>query len=382
MMRAIKSGLIAVGLLVIAAVITLHVRYGGGEAFPDRTGKPVMSIDQLEVVADLPLPPGNISVSETGRVFFTFHPEAKPDIKVAELVDGKPVPFPNMDFQTGEGGQNRYFRNVLSIRVDRQNRLWTLDNGHHGFDATRLLAFDLDSGRIVHEHIFVPGIAGLGSHLNDFQVAPNGRTLYIADASFFAKTPAIIVYDVATKHAQRRIEAHPSVVAEDYLPVVQGRKMKAFGLVTIRPGVDSIALDKRGEWLYFAPITNNHLYRVSTEDLNNPKLGNAALRDKIEIYAEKTMSDGLSMDRDDGIYISDLEHSAILRLDSKRQLTTLLKDERLRWPDGFSFGPDGWLYVTCSSLQDVIGKSAANVAAHAPYQIFRFRPGYEGVPGH
>ncbi|MDX1497910.1 MAG: hypothetical protein R3352_10165, partial [Salinisphaeraceae bacterium] len=100
------------------------------------------------------------------------------------------------------------------------------------------------------------------------------------------------------------------------------------------------------------------------------------------VYAEKTMSDGLSIDIQDNIYISDLEHSAILRLSPDKQLTTLIKDEKLRWPDGFSFGPDGWLYVTCSSLHEVIGRSAANVREHAPYQIYRFKPGPLGYPGH
>jgi len=63
-------------------------------------------------------------------------------------------------------------------------------------------------------------------------------------------------------------------------------------------------------------------------------------------------------------------------------LRTLVRDERLRWPDGLSFGPDGWLYVTCSALDEVILRSAEEIHASAPYQIFRFRPGANGVPGH
>jgi len=59
-----------------------------------------------------------------------------------------------------------------------------------------------------------------------------------------------------------------------------------------------------------------------------------------------------------------------------------LKDPRLRWPDGFSFGPDGWLYVTCSSLQHVMFRTTAHMRANAPYQVFRFKPGPTGVPGH
>jgi hypothetical protein len=57
-----------------------------------------------------------------------------------------------------------------------------------------------------------------------------------------------------------------------------------------------------------------------------------------------------------------------------------VKDERLRWPDGLSWGPDGCLYVTCSALQHVLFRSAAEVRAHAPYQIYRFKPGPVGQP--
>jgi sugar lactone lactonase YvrE len=82
------------------------------------------------------------------------------------------------------------------------------------------------------------------------------------------------------------------------------------------------------------------------------------------------------------VYLSDPDQSAIVVLEPDGSLRTLLKDPKLRWPDGFSFGPDGWLYVTCSALHHVIMKSGAHVRSHAPYQIFRFRPGPGGVPGH
>lgn len=386
MIRAFKSLVIAVVLILAGAAFTLHHFYGGGEYFPDKSGEAVLPASALEKVADLDSPPGNIAVSASGKVFFTLHPEARPALKVVQLVDGQPQAFPNMAFQTGrdENGklEPRYFRNVLSMRIDRYNRLWTLDNGHHGFDAARIMAFDVDSGRVLHEYVFPPSIADLGSHLNDLQISPDGRTIYIADASFFAKTPAVIVYDVKNRSARRVIENHESVDAEEYIPVVQGRKMVAFGLVAIRPGVDSIVLDTRGEWLYFAPVTNNYLYRIRTEDLLDIKLSKRELKTKIERFAEKTMSDGLSIDLQDNIYISDLEHSAIISMNPEGEMTTLLKDERLRWPDGFSFGPDGWLYVACSSLQHVIGRLPGSISEHAPYQIFRFQPGPQGIPGH
>lgn len=381
-MKKLLLILILVPLVLLAAVAgVLKCRYGGGEPFPNRTTEPAMPAAALEVVAELPSPPGNIAVSADGRVFFTFHPEARSEVNVAEWVDGKAVPYPNRAFQSGHG-EPRYFRSVLSMRIDRQGRLWTLDAAHHGLGPGRLLAFDLDNGEVVHEYVFPREIAGLGSHLNDFQVSPDGETVYIADASFFGKTPALIVYDVESHSARRLLEGDPSVEPDYYLPVVQGRPMEAFGLVAIRPGVDSIALDKTGEWLYFAPVTDTHMYRVRAADLRDPNLSPRTLSDRVKIFAEKTMSDGITMDLAGNIYLSDPEHSAINRLSPQGTLQTLIKTPKLRWPDGFSFGPDGWLYVTCSALHQIIGLPPSSVTEHAPYQIFRFKPGEEGVPGH
>jgi sugar lactone lactonase YvrE len=368
------------GLILVPLLITLYVRYGGGGDFPDRTGTAQLRFSVMETVANLPSPAGNIAVSAGGRVFVSLHPEARPRYKVVELADGQMKPFPNEAFQGGT--DPRAFREVLSLRIDRQNRLWTLDTGQHGIHPGRLLAFDLKSGEVVHEYEFPRAVAGLGSHLNDFQVSADGKFIYIAEASFFAKTPALIVYDVAGKTARRVLERHPSVTAQYYTPVVQKRRMVAFGLVSIRPGVDSIALDHAGEWLYFAPVTSLSMYRVRTADLRNTGLPAGELAGKVETFADKTMSDGITIDSDGTLYLTDPEHSAIILLRQDRTLQTLLKDDALRWPDGFSWGPDGYLYVTCSALHQIIGRPPWTFDDNAPYQVYRFKPGGKGVPGH
>jgi sugar lactone lactonase YvrE len=158
--------------------------------------------------------------------------------------------------------------------------------------------------------------------------------------------------------------------------------MVVLGVYTLRIGVDSIALDRRGEWLYYAPVNGDRMFRIATVDLRNPALSAELLAERVQDYGPKTMSDGLSTDDADHVYVTDPEHSAVLTLGPDRTLTTLVKDPKLRWPDGLSFGPDGWLYLTCSSLQHVLFVLPGHQAAHAPYHVYRFKPAATAAPGH
>jgi sugar lactone lactonase YvrE len=374
---------IAATVAAVLAVVALVVRYryGDGKRLEDRTTAPRLGPAALEPVANLDYPPGNVAVSADGRVFFTFHPDGKPPVKVAELVDGKPVPYPNEAYQTPDGDKP-HFQTPLAVRIDRKNRLWVLDYASYAMGQPRLIAFDLATGQPDHLHEFPSEVTPLLSMLNDFQIDPAAEKVYIAEASPIRHRPALIVYDVKTGKSRRVLDGHPSVQAEPYVLQAPGRDMIIYGLYAMFIPVDSIALDAQGEWLYYGPLSGDRLYRVRTSDLNDETLTPQDLAARVEDYGPKTISDGLTMDLAGNVYLSDPEHSAVVLLTPERKLETLVKDGRLRWPDGFSFGPDGWLYVTASSLQDVLFVSSAHMREHAPYQIFRFKPGQEGVPGH
>jgi sugar lactone lactonase YvrE len=103
----------------------------------------------------------------------------------------------------------------------------------------------------------------------------------------------------------------------------------------------------------------------------------------VERFADITLSDGITTDDSGNIYITDMENSAIHRVDPGGNLQTLFKDsKRLRWPDGFSFGPDGDLYVTESALHVIMMKSKKQIKGGRPYHIYRFKPGPRATPGH
>lgn len=377
--RLAKWLITSTAALTAIGVALIYLRHGGGNTLPDLTSSPKRDFRDIEVVAQLEMPPCNLAVSAEDRLFFSYSPETHPDVNVVEWKNGAAVPYPNAQMNNGQAVL--HFQSVQAIRIDRFNRLWVLDHGHHGTGQPRVMAFDLSSSRMVYRHDFPTAVAPLGSQLNDFNIEPQGRYLYIADASVFGMRPALVIHDVLLKRSRRVLEDDPSVTAEPYYITAEGKPAVVAGVFAVRPHVDSIALDQSGQWLYFAPITNRHLYRVKTQDLNNVSLSTTELGRRVQRHAIKTASDSISVDEDGAIYVANPEQSAVNVITADGVLHTLFKDRRLRWPDGIGFGPNGWVYVSNSALGDTLMRSRSGIVQDGPYTIIRFKASRTGRPG-
>jgi sugar lactone lactonase YvrE len=378
MRRVIRIVLWIALIVVTGLAIVVRLRYGGGKPYPDVTGTPILSGNELETVLSYPEPIGNVAVSQDGRGFFTVHPESRPEgAKLLEFRGGAAWPYP------GEALQDELFQTPLGVVIDRQYRLWIIDHGKHGFDTPRLVAIDLLTDEVVHDHRFDSAAAPSGSFLQDLQVSPDGRTVFIADASFWRMDPAIVVHDIATATDRRVLEDHPSVSAQDWIIGTPARRMVFFGgLAAMKPGIDGIAVTPDGAWLAYGAMSHDTLYRVPTSALLDTSLGEGALASRVEALGRKPLSDGLSADLEGGVWITDVEHGAVLRMAPDGSLETWVETPRIRWADALSFGPDGWLYLADSAIPEQVMRSKRHIASQAPYYIFRFHPGVGGVPGH
>ncbi len=341
----------------------------------DRTTIPKYPNSSLEKVIQLDRPPGNISATSDGRIFFSFFPQGTPPIKVAELKNGQVLPFPNQAFQNN-------FNTVLSIRTDDKGRLWTLDYGNLGIGTPpKIYAFDILTGAVIHEYNFPNDIAPKDSLFNDMQVDTVTETIYITDTSPIIPDPGLVVYNITTKKARRLLKGQASVTGERNEIVVNGSPFEVAG-VPIIFNADSIALDQNREWLYFAPFTSGELYRAKTSVLRDTSLTATQLAAQVETYSLKSMSDGISIDLSGNIYVTDAEHSAINLIDpTTKKMNTLFKDPSFRWPDGFSYAPDGYMYLTCSALNEVFLQLDSTILSRGPYYIYRFHPEAEGIIG-
>ncbi len=376
-MNWVKRVAAALVALLAAALGFAWFLFGNGADYPDLSGDPELPGGTIEAAVTTDIPVGNAAVSAGGRIFFTAHPESNPaGPRLYEWVDDTAVPYP------GAEQQSRLFRTPLGLTVDRQDRLWIIDPADHGIGQARLTAIDLENNAVVHSHDFASDIAPIGSFLQDHQVSSDGKWVYIADVGFWAKRPAIIVYDVENMSARRLLNRHESVYPQNYLIRNQIKDMAFFGgLLEMKTGIDGIALSRDDVWLYYGAMNHDTLYRIRTSDLRDVSLDETDLAGKIEPVGKKPLNDGFSIDNDGNVFITDVEHQAVVRMSPDGTLKTVIKDGRIRWADGLSFGPDGWLYLADSAIPHLVLQNAEHIAAQAPYHIWRFRPGTIGAAG-
>jgi len=363
-------------LLVIGLIagITLRVRYGGGDNYSDLSTPALLDEGRLELSLEYPEPIGSVAVSSGGRIFFTVHPESRPEgNKLLEWVSGAAVPYPSGTIQP------HLFDTVLGLTIDRQQRLWTIDHGKSGFGDPRLLAFDVRSGDLVHDYKFRKEIAPIGSFLQNLKVSSDGRYVIISDSSILRKKPALIVYEVAIRSARRVLESHESVTAENFVIQNSIRNLSYFGgLFNLKGGVTGLAIDAKNEWLYFAALNNSGLYRIEMEHLVNATMPSGNLLKKVERYSDKPLSDGLSADLDGNIYVADVEHNAITIIGADRKPRTLMMSPEIRWPSAIFFGPQGHLYIADSALPELVLRTKEHRRLQGPFSIFRFDTGFPG----
>lgn len=375
-MRIIIKILVIVITIVVVIALFLRLRYGGGEYYPNVATDALLPSERLEIVFSYEKPLGNIAVNSSNRIFFTIHPESRPDrLKLFEIVNGEAIPFPD------EAAQDN-FTAILGLFIDLENNLWIIDHGNHGIGKVKVFAYNLGTNELLYEHIFNTDIAPPGSFFNDLQVDIARGFVYIADVNFFGKDPAMVVHNINTGESRRILEDHPSVYPQNFIIRSPVKEMTFLGgLIALKPGIDGIVLSIDGEHIYWGAMTHEFLYRIPTPYIQDFSISEEEVENKIERVGQKPLSDGLSIDSLNNVYITDVENQGIAVINPNGELRTLVKNDQVVWADGLSFGGDGYLYMVDSEIPNQMLRSKKHMKASAPYFIYRVKPEGNGVAG-
>jgi len=317
-----------------------------------------------------------VAVSKKNRVFVCYPRWSNMGpISAGELLpDGSVSAFPDKKWNEWiQGGKvvGEEFICVQSVYCDSNGALWVLDPAAPKFqgpitDGAKLVKVNLASNRV--EKVYpLNSSAPKGSYLNDVRVDTKRQVAYMTDSGL----GAIIVLDLKSGNARRVLDTSPSVKAEDVKVIIDEKRWGVMPDGSVRKvHSDGIALDKSGDYLYYQALTGKTLYRVATKDLRNEKLAAKELNAKVERVATTCPADGIEFGADGKLYFTSIEDSSIKSLNlsaAKKELTTVIKDKQLVWPDSLSLRGDGYFYVTCSQIN--LGPKAPT-----PYKIFRFKP--------
>ncbi len=98
----------------------------------------------------------------------------------------------------------------------------------------------------------------------------------------------------------------------------------------------------------------------------------ATARPQCKTVAQTEVADGLWMSKAGVLYLTSPSDYSVKRL-AGGKVETVLTDKRLRWPDTFSEGPDGTIYLTASHIQDTTWFKPT-APASIKTQLFSFKP--------
>jgi sugar lactone lactonase YvrE len=363
-------------------------------ALPSSAAPPELPMEKpagkLEIVgAFAGAMPTGVTVSKTGRVFLTFPRWGdKVEANVAELKDGKIVPYPNAEInQLHVDRPSECLMTVQSAIVDPLDRLWLCDTGTYLMGAVlpggaKMICVDLKTDKIVKQFpLGEPGVLKT-TYLNDLRFdLRKGKegVAYVTDSS--ASGPnGIVVIDLADGRTWRRLSDHSSTRAEkNFLPVVEGRTVLEKPTPDapekhLAMGSDGIALSHDGRTLYYCPLASRHLYAVSAEALADPDATDKQVAATVEDLGDRGFaSDGLEADDAGRLYLTDYEHNSILRRSKDGKYETLAHDPRMLWPDTMSIAADGFLYFTANQLHRQPRFHGGKDEREKPYVLFKLK---------
>jgi hypothetical protein len=304
-----------------------------------------------------------------GRTFACAVPRGeKGGPQVVEIVDGKPRPYPDADWNGWSDGADpsKAFVGVTALRIGQDHALWAVDSGAVGWGEERIVAgakvvrIDLDTNKVtrVYDLTEVTKAESFPS-----QIRFNGLRAYVADAGW----PGIIVLTMETGELRRTLTAEPPLVATR--PVkVGGRVLRSRHKSMLEIGAYLIEVAPDGDVLYVQPPCGP-MARIATRFLDDSSFPPGVLASELAPFANTPSSFGTAMDADGAMYVSDVDRSRILKVDPRGRIETLIADPRLACVAALWIDDAGNLLAPAARL-DQAGAFGGDETAQGPFTVW------------
>ncbi len=304
------------------------------------------TIAEVEIVAQFDtLRPGYVAMSSDGRVFLTVSPFSQPETKVVELfTDGNTAAYPNAQYASGK---DSIIQSTIGMKMDSKDNLWILDMANREFIIWNT------KKNVLHKILKVPAnVLKDTSFLQDFVLDEKRNRIIIADPTRGKdpKYPAFIVMDMTSGHGVRMAENHTDLQSE-----------KENG-----SPLNPIAMDPQQEWVYFGSLHGTKIFRVPAKAFDNEK----ALLQSIEIYGPKPYCDGIAVDAQQNVYITNIQDQTIGVTQKGKYKNIARLPTGQSWPDGL-FIKDDYVYGVVNQLNRSAALNNGKDITKPPFLVVR-----------
>lgn len=317
-----------------------------------------------------------VAVSKNGRLFTNYPlwqgPHKYSLVEIIGKNDVKPYPNEEMNQWTeGEDGRNKWVC-VQAVYIDDTNTLWVVDPASPQMkqvyqQSHKLVKINLDTNTVERTYYF-EGVASEKSYINDVRVDTQNGYAYLTNSN----EGGILVVHLESGRTRQLLQNHYSVKSDpDFKFEIDGKELVKDGK-PVKMQSDGIALSTDGHWLYYKPLTDDKLYRIRTEFLQDETLSDGEVEEWVEDLRSYCTTDGMIFGENGKLYLGDLQTSSIIQIDKELKSEKILQDDRLIWPDSYSV-VNGYLYISCSQIHKQPEYNNGQNRRTSPYTIYRLK---------
>ncbi|MBX9649913.1 MAG: hypothetical protein K2X57_22970 [Xanthobacteraceae bacterium] len=294
--------------------------------------------------------------------------------------DGSRTPFPdaewNRRFDTLPPGADPavHFVNVQSETLDAEDHLWIVDHGSPRGKGVipggaKLVEIDLAANKTILTVVIDPALAPEKSFVNDARIDIKRGYAYITETG----VGGVLVIDLATGEQRRALTAGEWIDVAPEGPTVEGITVPQSARAKVPRTPDGIALSDDGDWLYLQahPWLSRTTYRIRTAVLCDASIRPDDAAQHIERVASTVFADGIQLDKEGNLYLTDVERNGIARLrPGASEVELIAADRSLSWPDSIGLAPNGALYVPVAQFHRRAAVAGSD-RSQPPYAVFR-----------
>lgn len=334
----------------------------------EQTTKKLLTVSRSNTVWN------GVTLSDDGRIFVCFPKlEGENGISIAEIKkDGNVVAYPNAAWNSWAKGKEvaHSFVRTNSLRIGPDGNLWIVDTGApkmgdqalHG--ASKLVVVNIKTNKVIRT-IPLDGVMKKNSFIDDLRIF--GSTIFLTDAG----EPALAIMDLKTGKGRRVLEGDKSTT--DAIPLVaEGNIMQTKDKKEVLIHADQLEVSPDGKYLYFQPASGP-MSRVECRYLTDKSLSKEQLSSHVKLWFESPTTGGTAIDQDGNIYLSDVNHSRILKIDPAGQSTIIIQDTRLAWSDALWIDKSGYLYMPAGQLNRLAPFQNGSSKVVLPVYIYKMQ---------